>query len=440
MVPISGQFETGVRRQGSSDAMADSETGKHGVLMTFVDAPDSASGNVAADLDELSREVYCILGLPIDAIEIPTVLHRIRDAAAARAPFVISTPNLNFLVTSLKDGEFRETLLLSDLCPADGMPIVWIARLMGLPIRDRTAGSDVFAALKAEPRHEQPLKIFLFGTTESTATAASRILNTGTTAIHCVGWICPGFGTVDELSQDQYIDQINSSGADFLIAALGAKKGQLWLLRNHNRLRVPVRAQLGATINYQVGTVKRAPLSLQKLGLEWLWRIWQEPQLWGRYRDDGIVFLRLLATHVMPLALKARSLRRTAQRTPVDLAIDSIQTHDSVILRLRGFAIACHTERAAASFRQAISLNRPIEIDLSATNELDARFLGLILMVRKRLKTLGGAALRFSGVNRQMETIFRRNRLEYLLRESQDLSGPIRTEEERSAFAAGPVN
>ena len=300
----------------------DLQAGKCGVQPISADARYSASPKVITALDELSREVYCILGLPIDAIEIPAVLHKITGAAAARIPFVISTPNLNFLVTSLKDDEFRDSLLLSDLCPADGMPIVWIARLMGIPIKDRTAGSDVFAALRAEPRREQPLKIFLFGTNESTATAAARILNAGTTAIHCVGWICPGFGTVEELSQDQHIDQINSSGADFLVAALGAKKGQLWLLRNHDRLRVPVRAQLGATINYQVGTVKRAPLTLQKLGFEWLWRVWQEPQLWKRYRDDGIVFLRLLATHVIPLALKARSLRRKARRIPLDLVIE----------------------------------------------------------------------------------------------------------------------
>src|SRR5208282_5209042 len=85
--------------------------------------------------DDLSREVYCILGMPIDAIEMPAVLHSIDAAAANGAPFLISTPNLNWLVNSQQDAEFRESVLLSDLCPTDGMPIVWIARLMGLPIK-----------------------------------------------------------------------------------------------------------------------------------------------------------------------------------------------------------------------------------------------------------------------------------------------------------------
>ena len=188
---------------------------------------------------------------------------------------------------------------------------------------------------------------------------------------------------------------------------------------------MPVRAQLGATINYQVGAVKRAPRALQKLGFEWLWRVWQEPQLWSRYRDDGIVFLRLLVTHVMPLALKARSLRRKRGALRSISSSNSVQTRDAIILHLRGFAIARNTEQAAAAFRQALSLNRTIEIDLSATDELDARFLGLILMLRKRLKTLGGAGLKFSGVSAKMEKIFRRNGLEYLLRESRDLAGPV---------------
>lgn len=99
-------------------------------------------------LDDLAREVYCILGIPIDAIEMPATLCRVEAAAAAAEPFVLSTPNLNFLVNSQTDDEFRELLLMSDLCPPDGAPIIWIARLLGIPIRERTAGSDIFDALK----------------------------------------------------------------------------------------------------------------------------------------------------------------------------------------------------------------------------------------------------------------------------------------------------
>src|SRR5688500_8961511 len=97
--------------------------------------------------DDLSREVYGVFGIPVDATDRQSVLQHIRDAAARRRPFLLSTPNLNFLTLSLTDEAFRGALLRSDLCPADGMPIVWLARLIGAPIPSRVSGSDIFDAL-----------------------------------------------------------------------------------------------------------------------------------------------------------------------------------------------------------------------------------------------------------------------------------------------------
>src|SRR5690348_1159769 len=114
--------------------------------------------------DDLSRDVYCILGVPIDAIEMSDALAAIEAAVASSKPFLLSTPNLNFLVNSQDDAEFRESLHLSDLCSADGMPIIWIAKLMGLPIRQRVAGSDIFEALKNRASGH-PIKVAFFGGT-----------------------------------------------------------------------------------------------------------------------------------------------------------------------------------------------------------------------------------------------------------------------------------
>ena len=78
------------------------------------------------------------------------------------------------------------------------------------------------------------------------------------------------------------------------------KKGQLWLLHNHERLKIPVRAHLGATINFTAGKVRRAPAAFRRWGLEWLWRIKEEPHLWKRYWNDGMTFMGLVFTHVIP--------------------------------------------------------------------------------------------------------------------------------------------
>src|SRR5215469_790072 len=193
---------------------------------------------------DLSRSVYCFLGIPIDAINMATVVHRIEAAAANRSAFLISTPNLNFLVNGWSDPEFRESLLDSDLCPPDGMPIVWIARLIGLPIKERVAGADILEWLQTPGRCVRRLTIFLFGGAEGVAAAAARTLNAEPSGLNCVGTIDPGFASISQMSQDHIIEAINSSNADFLAACLGAKKGQLWLQRNHKQLSIPVRAHL----------------------------------------------------------------------------------------------------------------------------------------------------------------------------------------------------
>jgi N-acetylglucosaminyldiphosphoundecaprenol N-acetyl-beta-D-mannosaminyltransferase len=222
--------------------------------------------------DDLSRHVYCILGMPIDVGGMSSVLGDIEAAATSRRRLFISTPNVNFLVKMQSDPEFRESLLQSDFCSADGMPIIWIARLFGIPIKNRVAGSDIFEALKVARNFAIPLKVFLFGGAEGVAAEACRKLNAQPGGLYCVGWDCPGFGPIDGMSRSATINKINASGADFLVVSLGAKNGQSWLLRNQDRILIPVRSHLGAVLNFQAGTIRRAPRIIRTSGFEWLWR------------------------------------------------------------------------------------------------------------------------------------------------------------------------
>jgi N-acetylglucosaminyldiphosphoundecaprenol N-acetyl-beta-D-mannosaminyltransferase len=369
----------------------------------------------SASANGLARNVYCILGLPIDAIEMPAILGQIEAAASNRARFLISTPNLNFLVNSRSDLEFRESLLDSDLCPADGMPIVWIARLIGVPIRQRVSGSDIFQSLKVPDRQGRCLKVFLFGGAPGVAAAAARTINAVPSGLSCVGTFDPGFGSVDEMSRNHIIDKVNASEADFLAVSLGAKKGQLWLHRNHRRLTIPIRVHLGAAINFQAGTVKRAPPKLRAWGLEWLWRIKEEPHLWRRYGHDGWVLLRLLFTRILPLAIANRWYRFKSPRSLQDLRIKIAQNQDSATISLCGDATDRYIEKAIASFQETLTgRNKIVLIDLSGVRVIDARFFGLLLMLRKCLKGQG-AKLTFVGVKPAIQTMFRLNELDFLL-------------------------
>ncbi len=366
--------------------------------------------------DDLSRDVYCVLGMPIDAVDMPTALRRVEAAAQGQAPFLVSTANLNFLTSSLRDGEFRDSLHASDLCTADGAPIVWIARLIDVPLTERVAGSDMFDKLAQAPAGQE-LTAYFFGGARGAAAAACRMLR-GLSGLKGVGSTYPGYGSIDELSSDRFIDTINASKAQFLVVALGAAKGQAWLMRNHHRLQVPVRAHLGATVNFQAGGVRRAPPLVRRAGLEWLWRIKEEPHLWRRYWADGRVLLRLLFTRVLPLAVQLWQHRLAAEPDRA-FQVRTLLEAQSVTLRLSGHGTARHIARAIVYFRNAINLGKPgMVLDLSHLDFVDARFLGLLLMVRKQLKARG-ADLQLIGASRRLQKLFCLNEVGYLISAGQ---------------------
>jgi N-acetylglucosaminyldiphosphoundecaprenol N-acetyl-beta-D-mannosaminyltransferase len=376
-----------------------------------LDSHVSASG--AEGGTNLARRVYCVLGIPIDAVSLKDALRRIEAAAINREVFLMSTPNLNFLVNSLADQEFRASLLDSDLCPPDGAPIIWIARLLGLPITERVAGADLFDQLRRGPQARQ-IRTFLFGGANGVAAAAAEKLNRQPGGLSCVGTMNPGFGSIGDMSQDHMINAINSSGADFLVVSLGAKKGQLWLQHNHERLTIPIRSHLGAALNFQAGRVKRAPPMISAWGFEWLWRIKEEQFLWRRYRNDGLVFLRLLLTRVLPLAIISRWQHLKLKSYSQELLINKKNFNNSIMISLGGSAVESHVAKAVFCFSEALADKKDIIIDLSDTLLIDARFLGLLLMLRKELASRG-STLKFTSVPRAIERVFHLNEADFLL-------------------------
>ncbi|XSC45485.1 WecB/TagA/CpsF family glycosyltransferase [Bradyrhizobium sp. RDT10] len=295
-------------------------------------------------------------------------------------------------------------MLLSDLCLADGMPLIWIAKLLRIPIHERIAGSDLFGRLKSANGTGRRLRVFLLGGAEGLAAAVGARLNVERGGLECVGVLNPGFGTIEEMSSPKIIDEINASNADLIAVFFGAEKAQAWLLHNHWRLRPPVRAQFGATINFEAGTVRRAPPMLRSTGFEWLWRIKEEPYLWRRYWSDGKALLAMLFTCVLPLMLSERRTRNLNR-----LSIARSEDHGSVTLTLSGAAVAAHVDGAIEQLRDALDSGKRLIVDVSDTQYVDARFFGVFLMVRKQLASRGQKLL-FTGASAGLRRIFRLNR------------------------------
>jgi N-acetylglucosaminyldiphosphoundecaprenol N-acetyl-beta-D-mannosaminyltransferase len=370
----------------------------------------------ACDLD-LSREIYGVLGVPVDAIGLNRLLQKLGSAVGEARPFLISTPNTNFLVESLSNSRFRQSLVMSDLCLVDGMPIVWVARMLGIPIEQRIAGSDLFNVLKAGNHRTTPLKVFLFGGADGVAEVVAEKLRSQVGGLQCVGALNPGFGSAEDISSEEIIRTINESKADLLAVFLGASKGQEWLLRNHHAIKVPLRAHFGATINFEAGRIKRAPLLLQRRGLEWLWRIKEEPHLWRRYWSDGLSFLYLLLTSALPIYLARNYWIRNGDSKVGRLVVKRVEDEQCATITLSGDLTADHAHHAIPYLREAVDAGKHVVLDLSDAHRIDARFFGLFLVLRKELSG-HDADLRFTGVSRQTRRDFRLNRFDFLLTSS----------------------
>jgi N-acetylglucosaminyldiphosphoundecaprenol N-acetyl-beta-D-mannosaminyltransferase len=341
------------------------------------------------DIDkDFSRNVWCVLGLPFDAIDLKQTAAEILSAANAQKSCFLSTPNLNFLCAAQTDDTFREAVINSDLSIADGLPIVLVAKLLGIPLPERVAGSDLIEYLYRR-NTTSPLKVFFFGGEPGAGELASQKINQNLPAgLLAVGHYAPGFGTVDEMSTPEIISIINQYEVEFLIVALGAKKGQAWIENNRHQLNAAVISHLGAVINFFAGSVKRAPVWMQRFGFEWLWRTMQEPSLWERYFFDGLRFLKLLAVDVFPYAIWMR-LNQSLLNDSHPLRMSIEEGEDVISLKLMG---ACTDKTITALrpiFKDLALKRKDIMVDLLDVPVIDGAFLGLCLLLLKVIKQSG---------------------------------------------------
>jgi len=358
---------------------------------------------------DFTRPVYCVLGLPFDALDMQQTVDLLLARAGSGERCFFSTPNLNFLITSQQDPVFRDSVLRSSLSLADGMPVVWLAKLLGLPFTDRVAGATVFERLRDQ--RVMPLGVFFFGGPDGVAQQAADVLNAGEGRMRCVGAYSPGFGTIEDMSTPAIIDRINASHADLLVVSLGAKRGQAWIEHNLAALDTPLVSHLGAVVNFVAGTVSRAPSLVGRLGLEWLWRIKEEPALWRRYWSDGMALVRLLTTRALPAALDARRLR-AASAAPVLQESDDGQRYT---LTLGGAWRDGALGELRTALARATAQPRRMHVVLRDDCSLDSAALGLLLLLYGH-QSRTGMALSMDAGSASLRRTMRLQNVDFLLR------------------------
>lgn len=326
---------------------------------------------------DINRPVHGVLGLPFDAVSLAAARDHIANAALGGRACSFATPNLNFLVAAQHDAAFRDAVLNSDLSLPDGMPIVWIAKLLGAPITERVAGSDVVESLQNS--QGAPISVYFFGGPQGVAQQAAERLNAQGKRLHCVGHASPGFGSIADMSTAEAIGHINASGAQFLIVSLGAAKGHAWIEHNLAQLTPTVVSHLGAVVNFVAGKLDRAPKWMQRFGLEWLWRIREEPTLWKRYARDLVGLVKLTVTRILPLLLYRLCMPKPRGAS---LKISCTEVPGGVsVLSLHGFAVADNLAELKTELNQRLTDNAPFALDCEDLQAVDTGFAGLLLLL-----------------------------------------------------------
>ena len=255
-----------------------------------------------------------LFGLQIDGMRMDQALERCRQAMLTRKPVLIGVLNAAKIVNLRRDPGLRDALLDCTMLLADGQSVVWASRLLGKPLPERVAGIDLFEALLGLA-HRQGRSVYLLGAKPAVLAALQRRI-----AQRWPGLVIAGshHGYFSDAEAAGIAADIAASHADMLFLGMASPKKEIFLGQFRHALGVPVLHGVGGSFDVMAGLTKRAPSAWQRLGLEWAYRLLQEPRrLWKRYLVTNSAFVALTMREALhPAAALQPTRRRDGTRAP----------------------------------------------------------------------------------------------------------------------------
>ncbi len=219
-----------------------------------------------------------ILGVRVDAVTYGDALDIIDSWIAQRGPHQIATANPEFVMAAQRDPAFRQTLLDADLCVADGVGLLWAARRLGTPLPERVTGSDL-VPLVAQRAAQRGWRLYLLGAGPGVAERSARLLEQQNPGLRVAGYYA---GSPADAEAPAIVERVAQAAPDVLFVAYGAPAQDLWIARHGPALAVPVMMGVGGAFDHLTGVQRRAPASVQRIHLEWLFRLVTQPWRWRR--------------------------------------------------------------------------------------------------------------------------------------------------------------
>jgi len=236
------------------------------------------------------------LGIPVDAITMQETLDLIDKAIISKSQIHHTVINAGKVVSMQDDAELLKSVIEADLINADGQSIIWAAKLLGLMIPERVAGIDLMKKL-VEKSYKDNYKCFFFGAEDNVVKEVVRKYS-----LKYSKNIIAGFrnGFYEKNDEKIIVNQIKESNPDFLFVAITSPKKEIFLNKYKEELKnISFIMGVGGSFDVISGKTKRAPVFMQKLGLEWFYRFLQEPQrMWKRYLFGNIKFMYLVVKNI----------------------------------------------------------------------------------------------------------------------------------------------
>lgn len=254
----------------------------------------------------LPPEPRLLFGLNVDGLRMDEAVDRCREALETREPVLVGVLNAAKIVTLRHDPMLRDALLDCNMLLADGQAVVWASRLLGRPLPERVAGIDLFEEL-LELAHRDNRSVYLLGARPEVLAALERRIAQRWPGLRLAG---SHHGYFDAAEAEDIARDIKTAKADMLFLGMASPKKEIFLNRFRHELGVPILHGVGGSFDVLAGITKRAPRSWQRLGLEWAYRLLQEPgRMWKRYLVTNSAFIALTvseAVHPSP-AFKSNS-------------------------------------------------------------------------------------------------------------------------------------
>lgn len=239
-----------------------------------------------------------VAGLELTAVDLTSAAARVVELTRTGCTHLVVTVNVDQALHVHEDADLAAVFRSASLCFADGAPVVALNRMLGRPVPERVTGADLLPAVCARAA-ESGLRVAILGGRPGVGDEAVRRLRRAHPGLEVTAVLAPPFGFEDDPEQDDAVVRaLVGSRPDIVFVCMGSPKQERWVAGRVDVLPPAVYLGVGAAVDFAAGAVRRAPLRLQRAGLEWAWRLVQDRRLAHRYLVRGPRFLVLAAREI----------------------------------------------------------------------------------------------------------------------------------------------